>query len=268
MYRKLLRLRLTKGIVVLCASLHMFCVNVVCCRGQSEEKAASHVESLGGKITKNADGKVRDIILWGKPKSPLVGFTDEDIESIDFSAFSRVKNLMVISGVTRQITDRSIIRFEKIPAELETLDLSYSQITDKSASRLLKKQRSLYTVSFIGTPLGNQALSTIGSLENLQSLGLDGTQIDDNGLDQLVNLKHLRMLSIKRTNVTDAGVLKIKKLSSLTHLYLDGTKITDVGLAELSALTSLSKLGVSSTNVTEEGKASLQKMLPNLKFEK
>jgi len=94
MYRNLLRSNLTMGIVVFWASLHLLCLNAARCHGQTEEKAATQVESLGGGgITKDVDGKVREMILWGKPKSPLVGFTDEDIESIDFSAFSRLKHL-------------------------------------------------------------------------------------------------------------------------------------------------------------------------------
>lgn len=238
------------------------------CCGQTEAIAASKVEALGGEFTKNGEGNVVSVILFGSKKLPIDGFSDEEIDSIDFASFRQLERLHVVSGIFRGITDRSLLQFGKIPAQLDTLDVSFARITDEGLIALLKKQNSLSCACLIGTPITDRVLPAIASLQNLRSLGLDDTNISDKGLKDLPKLKRLRFLSLKGTTVSDVGLAQISRLESLTHLHLDRTKITDEGIQPLRSLRNLRYLGVTSTSVTEKGKQALQNALPNLKFEK
>ena len=207
--------------------------------------------------------------MWGKKNAPIgVGFTDEDVESIDFTAFPRLTHLAVISGSSKPITDRSLVHLGTIKSELQTFDISYGQVSDKAVIVLLKKQRALFTAVFSHTDIGDSAASEFATLERLRILGLAGTKVSDKGLKELGKLDLLISLDLSQTEVSDAGMAEVKRMTGLIHLSLEGTRVTDAGILELGALRKLRSLSVSSTNVTQAGKDALQKLLPELKFDK
>jgi hypothetical protein len=258
-----------RGFIIVLALIFSVCFSRDVCSAQTEKAAASKVESLGGKTTKDKEGNVKGVILWVKKDAPyFLGFTDEDVESIDFAAFSRLTQLHIISGPFTPITDRSVVHLRKISTELQTLDLSYGQISDKALIELLKKQRGLFTAVFSHTDISDLALREIATLESLRILGLARTKVSDKGLKELSKLDLLISLDVSRTDVSDAGLAEIKKMKGLIGLSLDGTKVTDAGILELAALPKLHSLNVSSTKVTEDGRKALQKLLPSLEFVK
>ena len=93
-------------------------------------------------------------------------------------------------------------------ADVNELNLMYSQITDES-------------------------LKDVAKLQNLTRLYLGDTKITDAGLKEVAKLQNLTRLRLPRTKVTDAGLKEVAKLQKLERLLLTGTKVTKAGVAEL-----------------------------------
>ncbi len=110
---------------------------------------------------------------------------------------------------------QAIYLLEKVPQHIAWLDLSKSKLQD-------------------------QAMASIGKLENLVRLRVENNPITDDGVKHLENLKRLESL----------------------NLY--GTKISDISIQSLSRIHSLRKLYVWQTDFSEEGTDKLRSQLPNL----
>jgi Leucine-rich repeat (LRR) protein len=123
--------------------------------------------------------------------------------------------------------------------DLQTLDLSHSDVTDKG-------------------------LKGLAALKNLQALHLGATRVTDKGLKGLAEMKSLQQLDLAGTDVTDAGLKELAGLD-LQWMKLHGTNTTEAGLKHLTGLKSLRSLEVGDTQVTADGIAALQRALPACK---
>jgi internalin A len=227
-------------------------------RPQTADTVVAQIAKAGGRVSRDDQGKVSHISL-----SPR---TDSAIEAIDFRVFTELKSLTIIA---RDLTDRSFVHMRAtIPPGLTQLAILGGPRSDKELGSLLKKHRSLMSLSLMSSPITDRTLSDIEKLEELGSLSLDGTKITDEGLNSLTKLPNLHFLDLRNTAISDAGLRHIAIMPELRALILEGTKVTDAGIIQLGSLAGLRHLYVSSTNVTEKGKQALQNLLPELEFKK
>lgn len=143
-------------------------------------------------------------------------------------------------------------------AQLESLNLSSTKVTDLGLSRL----DVLVSLKDLNVSDTSVSLSQVPSLPRLESLVLDGTAVWDAELVNLaafVNLKTLRLLG---TNVTDAGLANLRTLPALSWLDLSATDVTDDAVASLAPLTQLRHVNLELTAVSEAGLVALSKALP------
>ena len=95
----------------------------------------------------------------------------------------------------RPVGDADLAFLEGL-SSLETLDLSYTRITD-------------------------EGLKQIKGLKSLKRLALHGTKVTDAGLKEIAELENLEVLFLAETTVGDAGLKHLAGLKSLESLELD-----------------------------------------------
>src|ERR1022692_1152772 len=258
---------------------------------EREVAEADKLLKMGGQLIKD-HGKVTQIMLMLKNKKPRApGFSDDDVESIDFTAYPHLKSLLISSSFSHPITDRTIAHLMKMPSSLMSLDIEGAKFSDAGLGKLLKKQRFLRSIIFTCSkaPITDRTLREMAALEDLrdltlreteitdagvkeiskmelQTLVLQGSKITDAGLKEISKIEPLFLLDLSNSEITDAGLQHVKKMKGLTGLALVGTKITDAGLLELAPLTNLRRLRVSGVKITEDGKHALIRLLPNLQI--
>ncbi len=146
--------------------------------------------------------------------------------------------------------------------DLETLNLSYTYITDAGLSQLVGL-RKLTELRLQGTDVGDSGMEHVGKLTQLRVLHLNYTQVTDAGLVHLRHLKNLEQLLIWGTQIGDAGVAHLTSLKQLRVLILFETQVTDEGIALLESMSSLEHVNFRSTRVSREGHRSIKEALPN-----
>lgn len=125
---------------------------------------------------------------------------------------------------------------------LQTLVLSYTQVSDIRALAALTGLQSLYLNR---TRVSD--ISALSALTGLQTLNLNGTQVSD--IRTLSALTGLQALYLSHTQVSDIRALSA--LTGLQGLNLISTQVSDIGA--LSALTGLQWLNLNSTQVSDIG---------------
>jgi len=235
------------------AALFFLVCSTFYCHGQPEGKSTATIEAIGGKIIKNEQGKVIHISLF-RP--------DKDIETVDFGVFSHLTDLYV--GGFVPIGDRSLMQFERIPSQLESLFIANGNTTDKGLATFFRKQKS-FSRLILRTSIGDEALGAISRLENLESLaitrgGWGETHISVDGLGELRKLEKLHELHLVDLEISDAQVPGIQKLTNLSTLILRRTKITDASVHRLTSLTNLRSLTFTYNKITDKGLTDLAKL--------
>jgi len=100
-----------------------------------------------------------------------------------------------VSGKGKPINSTMLTALEMAKEHIIWLDLSNMDITD-------------------------EALKTVGSLENLTQLLMNNSKISDTGMQQLQNLTHLEVLNIYNTPISDEGLQTLKSNSALRKIYI------------------------------------------------
>jgi hypothetical protein len=122
----------------------------------------------------------------------------------------------------------------------------------------------LQNVDASGAAITEDALAQLIILPSLKELNVAGMEITDAGAET-IGVFDLRMLDLSGTKITDDALAAIGGLANLEVLKLDGTGVTDAGLAHLEGLKKLRRLSLVETSVTPEGvqklKAALRKEL-------
>ena len=115
------------------------------------------------------------------------------------------------------------------------------------------------------TPISNEGLADLKTLDNLLLLSLQQTPITDEGMGQIEGIISLRLLRLNWTAISDHGLRHIDRLPDLVMLYLSGTRITDNAMLHIVELKKLAALQVSFTRISDKACASLPE-LPELQF--
>jgi hypothetical protein len=145
-------------------------------------------------------------------------------------------------------------------AQLQTLDLSHSTVTDAGLIHLEglpHLERLCLGLGTLKINVTDAGLKHVKGLTQLRDLFLDETKITDAGLENVRGLTDLRSLYLGRTTVTDSGTKNLKGLTQLQELLLSNN-VTDAGLVNLKDLTHLQKLWVCGKDVSDAGLVNLK----------
>jgi len=115
------------------------------------------------------------------------------------------------------------------------------------------------------TPISNDGLSDLKTLDNLLLLSLQATPVTDEGMGHIEGIISLRLLRLNWTRITDHGLRYIDRLPDLVMLYVSGTQITDDAMRHIVSLKKLAALQMAATKITDKACAELHK-LPELQF--
>jgi hypothetical protein len=173
--------------------------------------------------------------------------------------------------IVRDVLNRSSL------AELHTLDLSSTEITDKYLAELASVPQ-LRELNLAGTHVSDAGMLHLKPLKNLKFLRVTDTDVTFAGVKQLfVGLQHRPIeeamiaygwstkpgaelshtLFCPRNSVNDDDLREIGEMLSLRVLLLDSNLITDAEINRLAALTELEGLYLRNTRLTDRGVAEL-----------
>lgn len=188
---------------------------------QEDPAALAAVETLKGKVTRDADGFVIDVDLRG---------TAADDES-----------LPVLAPLTR----------------LRSLHLDELPITDAGIASLKSFKGPLASLDLRDCALTNAAMEHLAGIKSLRAIRLSGangkTSVDDTGIAFLATLPSLKVLAADELFVSTAGLEALKGVGSLEELYLKSTLVDDDSMLIAAGFPNLKKLRISKTQVSNDG---------------
>ncbi|MGD9719825.1 MAG: hypothetical protein AB7O59_01250 [Pirellulales bacterium] len=177
---------LVVGLCCLCAG----------CSGPADQEAVKNIESAGGKVKIDKDGRVIEVDLSRTPGN-----------------------------------DALIAELAALP-DLQSINCSEMRIKGTGLTAL-SGLRNVHTLFLVGTPLKDNAMPAIAKLTSLRTLHLGRTEITDAGLPALRHLTNLRTLSLGHTAITDAGLVNLRGLHDLSTLIVHHTNVTEAGVRDL-----------------------------------
>jgi Leucine-rich repeat (LRR) protein len=170
------------------------------------------INSLGGKVTRDAKGNVVAVNLRGTWVS--------DVELIDIV---RLPSLERLDLSHTRITDEGMLNL-KSATGIRELSLYYAeQVTDQGMNAI-KNWKQLKRLNLRGTRIANGTLEILSHLPQLEALDIANTQVTDNGMDFLITLTNLKELALGRSRVGEADLTFLRTLPSLTELDLSGAR--------------------------------------------
>lgn len=111
-------------------------------------------------------------------------------------------------------------------------------------------------------PITSAGLVYVASLKELEQLNLGYSRVTGEGL-ALLELPKLRQLLLHGLALNDADLERLPDLPHLQELALNNTLVTDEGLVHLAKFASIHKLWLENTKITDKGLVHLQR-LPGL----
>ena len=154
-----------------------------------------------------------DDIIW------QIGINIHNIKDlINYSSISKQHNIIIKKNrwlhIILKLSKNSQLLLMIKNYNFGNIDLSYSNMTDESVSKLI----NAHTLYLSGTNVTDES---VFKLTNAHTLYLGGTNVTDESVSKLINA-HTLILSC--TNVTDKSV---SKLINAHTLDLSCTKVTD-----------------------------------------
>jgi len=121
--------------------------------------------------------------------------------------------------------------------ELERLYFISSPGITASSITELQHSKSLKHLGFRRTVLGDDEVTSITKLKNIETLLLSYCSLDDKDLAQMKSMPNLHMLDVSGNNITDAGLRIIAGYPKLKELYIaQCPKVTRQGIADLQRM--------------------------------
>ncbi len=157
----------------------------------------------------------------------------------------------VLAGLTgksgAQVADRDIVRATKVPsivAELKTLDISRSAVTDEGV-RLLGQFTAITQADLSALNISGAGIEGLELLGNLRVLRMASVQMGSStGWERLGRLSQVEMLDLSLTNITEADVSSLVTMTGLKELNIGGNSLTDAALNQLAKLENLEVLRI------------------------
>lgn len=155
--------------------------------------------SAHGTPAAGPDDKLKELVIKLSEAFPgALSFESRQSPLVTFTAVSQRGNF----------DDAAFKQLAPVTAQLVTVDLSATKVTD-------------------------QALSQLAAAKHLRLIRLAETGVTDAAIDILVKLPSLESINLYGTKVTDAGISKLSSMPKLKRLYLWQTAVTPAAIAEL-----------------------------------
>jgi internalin A len=211
------------------------------------------IESLGGSVTKDANGVVTGVNLRGS------WVTDTDLRKL-----TEYPALTTIDLSLTRVTDEGMAELKNL-RNVTDLNLYFAEYVTDQGVAAIKDWKKLKRLNLHGTKSSDTALEHIAGITSLESLDVGSTLMTDVGLERLNTLTNLKGLTMGGNELGDAGLQALRQLPTLTYLDLSGRQGTDknvwtivMSTAGLDAVLSLHNLrelniGCYAMNVGIEG---------------
>jgi hypothetical protein len=252
------RLR-TLMLLMLLASLGLSWLRIEMTKAQRRQEAVSAIQSLGGEVLYDYQGKTSGSAPPTTPPSPPQTWLHK---LFGRDLFDRVLSVHFYSCPGRPgIGDADLMPHLEPLSDLRDVNLCDTNITNQGL-RCLENHQDLRSLDLASTKINEGDLDHLTGLR-LRRLSLFGTRASDAGLKSLKDMQSLRELNLHGTRVTDAGLTSLQGLKGLQSLNLTRTNVTDAGLKHLEGLGTLNTLSLRRTHVSRQGAERLQAKLPN-----
>ena len=196
------------------------------------------------------------------------------LERVDISP--RQSDLRILSNLRRLDLRSAVLEDGQLilPAAIEELDLSGSEINDQTLESLKYLSR-LRVLNLSGTTISGSCLQYLYNSFSLECLEVSETEIADSALALLGQLDNLSILDLSNSKIVNAHVLEKfphlrtlhlentplsqETLNALTYmpqlqtLYLIGVEVEDRIFAFLSGLANLQNLYMDKTSINGSG---------------
>ena len=188
------------------------CLLLAACATLAANDATEWINRLGGKAHRNASGKVVAVNLRGAWVSDTDMFAlaaMADLESLDLSH--------------TRISDEGMLRLKTAP-KIRDLNLCYAEwITDQGLTAI-RDWKHLKRLNLRGTRISDGTLELVSHMPGLEALDIAHTSVTDNGLDYLITLVNLKELSLGRGRLSNSSLEMLRMLPTLTYLDLSGAR--------------------------------------------
>ena len=228
---------------------------------KSSREIAKWILNSGGSITAETDSAEEEI-LFEVSEIPqgsfeIIGITFQRVHERASAPLKRIAHLRKVQSLT-------LIDFR-------TVDLEQ-----------IKKMKSVSFLALISCSITDSDMSTIATMENIETLDLSGNTISDRGIQDLTKMQGLVDFTLQEVSITDKAIQAIGTLPNLRTLDLSTSTITNADLAHLppqlielhlancsindEAVVGLAKLqhlqmiDLSGTQITDQGLVSLQSL--------
>lgn len=184
---------------------------------RAQDDVAAHVEQLGGKLERNANGQ---------------------IIRVDLSA--------------TWANDADVRWLGQVPT-LEEINLSRTRITGKGLEPLAKLKNVAALKLRFAEFLTATDIGHLTEWENLRALDLRGTRADSGVFERLIVHRSLEFLDISSTEVDDEGFEELAALTKLAELRCGANRLSGLALTVLKTVPALRRLDVGGYQRVDSG---------------
>ena len=170
-------------------------------------------------------------------------------EGVEHLRHTRSLQTVYLLG-TSLITDNSLEALGKLP-NLQRINVQSGNISDTGIGHLkdcknltkayfMPPRQSSYSMDSDPLEFTDDALRTLGSLSNLEVIGISSSRFTDDGVDHLVKLEQLHTLILrgseeKQNDIDDQGLFLLIDNKLLTQVDVSNSKVTALGAKEFMA---------------------------------
>ena len=150
----------------------------------------------------------------GIEKKPIVDIPESETGKASESAIKKLKERGAMVLPVAQNSNYLMVNF-----------VTVDSLKDKDMELLIPIREQLIWLKLSDQPVSDEAMKTIGKLNNLTRIQLDHTSITDKGIVPLQQLSNLVYLNLVGTRITSSGLSQLKSLNKLQQIYLYQTAI-------------------------------------------
>lgn len=203
----------------------------------------------------------------GHPSLRLIGASNPSLTDDVFEAAASIPNLVQLSLWRSSVTGEGLAHLEGHPT-LERLYLGRTDVFDPMQLNHLSGIPHLSAFQCGGSGLKSEDMEPLSRLTQLSDLRVHENPIGDEGISRLASLRNLNQLSMSGVGATNASLESLRQLSNLQILNISGNPgITDASIAALLVHGNLRQLSLARTGITPGGVRRLQSGLPGCQID-
>jgi Leucine-rich repeat (LRR) protein len=206
--------------------LNLFYAEWITDQGLTAIREWKHLKRLNVRGTRISDGTLEIVSHIAGLEALDIAHTSVTDNGLDY--LITLVNLKELSLGRGRLTNASLEILRMLPT-LTHLDLSGArpappdmpgrttarQGIPEASLRAIAALKDLRVLKLGYSAIGAEGLKILGTLENLEKLGLEGCRrVNDDALVELAKWKRLKYLDVQDTEVTQAGVDALRKVNS------------------------------------------------------